>query len=352
MAAAGTTRVVKLVGGVFGYAPEPAAGAVPPPFLRPDDQLFINARSAFHCLVAHLRPNTVWLPSFLCPILTVAASLARIRYYAPAQIVGHDQGRWLSDVQAGDVVLFIDYFGFPSPRDLLARASRRGACVVEDACQALLTATVGENADFVLFSPRKFVGVADGGILSPRGERRIPSIDWKSAPNDWWRTSMGAATGRAAFDRGGSDRGWHEQFQRAEATAPIGPFPMSDLCRAALVSHFDYREISARRRENYSFLSATLPGLALFSDLEEAVVPLGFPALFENRDQVRSALFADEIFPPIHWPIDAVVPREFRASHRLAGKILTLPCDQRYGLATMERMADVVKGVARPCTDI
>jgi hypothetical protein len=289
----------------------------------------------------------------LCPVLAVAAtSLARIRYYAPAQIVGHDQGRWLSEVQAGDVVLFIDYFGFPAPRDLLARASRRGACVVEDACQALLTENVGQNADFVLFSPRKFLGVADGGILSPRGERRIPSIDWKTVPNAWWRTSMGAATGRAAFDRGGSDRGWHEQFQRAEATAPIGPFPKSALSRAALANHFDYREIAARRRENYAYLAAKLPGFALFSDLEEEVVPLGFPALFENRDQVRSALFADEIFPPIHWPIDAVVPREFRASHRLAGKILTLPCDQRYGLATMERMADVVKGVARPCTDI
>ena len=57
--------------------------------------------------------------------------------------------------------------------------------------------------------------------------------------------------------------------------------------------------------------SAKLLDFALFASLEAGVVPLGFPALFENRDQVRRALFADEIFPPIHWPIDAVVPLEF-----------------------------------------
>src|SRR4029077_15348588 len=114
--------------------------------------------------------------------------------------------------------------------------------------------------------PRKFLGVADGGILSPRGERRISSIDWNTDPDDWWRTSMAAATRRTAFDRGGSDRGWHAQFQRAEATAPIGPFRMSALSRAALADHFDYRNIAARRRENYEYLSAKLPAFALFSD--------------------------------------------------------------------------------------
>jgi dTDP-4-amino-4,6-dideoxygalactose transaminase len=289
----------------------------------------------------------------LCPILAVAAtSLARVRYYTPDQIAGYDQGTWLTAVQLGDVVLFIDYFGFPCARDWLARAARHGACVVEDACQALLTATVGENADFVLFSPRKFLGVADGGILSARGRRPLPSIDWKTAPGDWWRASMEAATRRAAFDRGGSDRGWHEQFQRAEATAPIGPFRMSDRSRAALANQFDYRQIAARRRENYRYLCAKLPDFALFSDLDEGVVPLGFPALFENRDRVRRALFAEEVFPPIHWQIDSGVPVEFDASHRLAARILTLPCDQRYGVEVMERMAGIVKGVARPCTDI
>src|SRR5205823_14481890 len=132
-----------------------------------------------------------------------------------------------------------------------------------------------ENAAFVLFSPRECLGVADGGILAPRGQRRIPSIDWKADPDDWWRIAAGAATRRAAFDRGGSDRGWHEQFQRAEATAPIGPFKMSALSRAALASHFDYREIAARRRGNYEYLSEKLPGFALFSGLDEEVVPLG-----------------------------------------------------------------------------
>ena len=82
-----------------------------------------------------------------------------------------------------------------------------------------------------------------------------------------------------------------------------------------------------------------------------AALAVGAAANWEETRK-RFVSFADEIFPPIHWPIEAVVPLEFRASQRLAGKILTLPCDQRYGVAAMERMAEVVKGVAQPCTDI
>ena len=40
-----------------------------------------------------------------------------------------------------------------------------GAWLLEDACQALLSDEVGRFSDFVLYSPRKFLGVPDGGVL-------------------------------------------------------------------------------------------------------------------------------------------------------------------------------------------
>ncbi len=45
-----------------------------------------------------------------------------------------------------------------------------------------------------------------------------------------------------------------------------------------------------------------------------------------------------EIYPAVHWPIADVVPPEFETSHRLAGEIMTLPCDQRYDRSDMERI--------------
>lgn len=339
-----------IVGGMFGSMPPHAAvRGHDPPFLRPDDVTFLNARSALHCLVAQLHPETVWLPSFLCPILTeVAAAQAKVRYYDPV-ILAQATGDWLGDVGAGDVVLFIDYFGFAYPREWLVQAAGQGACVIEDACQALLTCGVGNHADFVLFSPRKFLGVADGGILSARGDRALRPTEWQPVATEWWSTTLGACTQRADFDLHGGDRGWFELYQQAETTAPTGPFRMSTLSHSAILDQFDYPQISRRRRENYLHLARRLPEYALFPRLDEGVTPLGFPAVFDNRDHVRRHLFAEEIYPPIHWQIRSVVPPARRASHELAGRIATLPCDQRYDIDTMERVVDAVRRVATPC---
>jgi hypothetical protein len=344
----------QIVGGLFGYETSSRASrARVVPFLQRGDLLFLNARSAFDHLLGSLRPRNIWLPAFLCPTLVAVSSAhGEPRFYQPSvgrRLAGDE---WLKNVGAGDVVLFTDYFGFGTPGRILAAAARRGACVIEDACQALLTDGTGKHADFVLFSPRKFLGVTDGGVLSSHRGRRLPRVVWRKTPRVWRDTMLCAARGRAVFDRGGENRDWFELFQRAEATAPIGPFRMTTLSQKALWTQFEYAEISRRRRENYRLLATQLPELALFRRLPTGTVPMGFPAVFGNRDTVRGQLFAEEIYPPIHWPIAGFVPKSFVDSHRLSEQILTLPCDQRYELATMERLASIVKGFARPCRDI
>ena len=78
-----------------------------------------------------------------------------------------------------------------------------------------------------------------------------------------------------------------------------------------------------------------------------SIVPLGFPLRVLERDRVRDALFDQEIYPPVHWPLKGVVPRRFVESHRLSAEILTLPCDQRYCPDDMERMASIVTKAIR-----
>jgi dTDP-4-amino-4,6-dideoxygalactose transaminase len=147
---------------------------------------------------------------------------------------------------------------------------------------------------------------------------------------------------RREFDLYGGARGWFDLFQKSEAEAPCGAFAMSEFSRTLLLNCFDYSEIGERRRENYRVLNDALRRFAVFPDLPAGVVPLGFPIRARDRDRLRHALFDRGIYPPIHWPIEGVVPPEFESSHRLAARILTLPCDQRYDGSDMERMARVV----------
>jgi dTDP-4-amino-4,6-dideoxygalactose transaminase len=82
--------------------------------------------------------------------------------------------------------------------------------------------------------------------------------------------------------------------------------------------------------------------VALFSNLPAPVIPLGFPIRTKERDKVKQVLFAREIYPPVHWPIQGAVPQEYADSHKLASDIMTLPCDQRYDGDDMDRISQVV----------
>jgi len=72
-------------------------------------------------------------------------------------------------------------------------------------------------------------------------------------------------------------------------------------------------------------------------------VPLGFPVEVANRDAVLTRLYAERIFPPVHWRIAGHVPDAFAECHRRSNSIMTLLCDQRYDEADMARMVECFK---------
>jgi hypothetical protein len=345
--AEGTLAAAHL-GGVFGLASAaPREHVSPPPFLRPHDFLLTNARGGLRWLCQELRPSKLWLPSFLCPVLVPAvADVCRFEFYHQARDLSRNRGNWLRQLQPGEGVLVIDYFGFPGDTETAATARERGAWVIEDACQALLSEHVGHNADFVLYSPRKFVGVPDGGIVSPRQGNGLPIRNHPVPPADWWLDAFSACRLRAEFDRYGGTQEWFRLFQVSEAKSPREPYRMSMLSQALLEKAFDYVEIARLRRRNYAHLLGLLGEFSLFPELDSQTVPLGFPIRIPQRDRVRDVLLREHVFPPIHWPLAGAVPAEFAESHALAAEIMTLPCDQRGSLEALTRMAEIVrKGV-------
>jgi dTDP-4-amino-4,6-dideoxygalactose transaminase len=253
--------------------------------------------------------------------------------------------QWVSEVTSGDLVIFIDYFGFPYDRQLGLCVKEKGAWVLEDACQALLSREVGGSSDFVIFSPRKFLGVPDGGVLILNRELDFHDIDLVPSPAEWWLQAFCAGVLRREFDVHGGNRRWFELFQQTELTSPIGYYAMSELSKALLMHSFDYSTISQQRIDNYRLLARALADIALFPSLSANIVPLGFPIRVKNRDRLRQVLFDHKIYPPVHWPIRGIVPGKFRDSHKLAGEIMTLPCDQRYDAIDMKRMAELVNEV-------
>lgn len=355
------------VGGVFGL-PE-ACPWMPRrprqttyPWNSPSDRTrtvewLANSRCALWRILDARRPRRLWLPSYLCDTLLESARMSgtEVRFFPMTGSLLPDGKRWLSEVEPSDAVLMIDYFGFLAPEVWWQVIRSTGCLSIEDASQALLTDGVGRFSDYVLYSPRKFIGVPDGGMLvSCTRTAALAPTALRAAPADGWLASFEATWLRREQDRGGVSGPWFERFRAGEAAQPCGPYAMSDLSRRVLERGWDLRAVTAARRRNYRRLCASLLPWALFPELPPGVAPIGFPVRLSNRDAVRTALIDERIFPPVHWPIRGAVPDKFVRSHRLANELMTLPCDQRYGLADMDRMAAVFraagpgKWVAKP----
>ena len=341
----------RIMGGMFGF-PETldGAGHSTLPFPMDNAASLANGRCALLVLIGLLKPRRVWLPAYLCPsiIAAVERSGVPIRYFATDYDLQVVPGA-LSDAGPGDLVDIIDYFGFPADRALMQQVRDAGAWLLEDACQGMLTRGVGRTADFMLFTPRKFVGIPDAGILiSNRDDVDLRHVNLEPPPPHWWMLTFSAAILRREFDLYGGDKLWFTQYQALEEDMPLGPFAMSDMSRMLLTSAFDYADISRKRIDNYAILAEALADLALYPNRSDDVVPLGFPVRLANRDEVRSVLYAHDIYPPVHWPFPGILPDEFTESYRLQRNIMMLPCDQRCGPDDMRRMIDLIRPIAVP----
>lgn len=334
------------MGGMFGLQGEIRGNPAKAHRMNPDGLLLVNARSAIWFITRHLAPRIVWLPSFLCGAICEAVSKAgaEVRFYPMDYDLRMASDLWIDEVDQEDIVVFIDYFGFPCDPLPVQTAKSRGAIVVRDACQALLTPAASDY-DFTVFSPRKFFGLPDGGILVDH-YARIPRPDIvPAAPTEWVEAALTASRLRRDFDEKGGENLWYGVFREVERDAPVGFHAMSSLSQSLLNDDLERQASSERRRRNYAILLEQLRSLALYPELPASAVPLGFPIRHPEREALRDRLIANRIYPPVHWHLADVVPQGFAASHELSSRILTLPCDQRYGATDMQRLIRCVATV-------
>ena len=332
-----------ILGGVFAL--EPMSEATTMPFGAGNVQYFLSVRCALTAVIEAHKPKTAWLPSYLCgDILTpFLHKKVAIRLYAIDARLRVPNRSWIGEIQPGDVVLAIHYFGFPNRGFPAAAAASQGAIIVEDASQALFLPQQFPESLGILYSPRKFLGVPDSGILVARGETGVESIKLQPPPLNWWREAVEVNVKRREFDLIGQPSGgnnWFAQFQRVESEFPVGLFRASDLSRAIL-SSVDYDAIRTRRRANYAKLLELAGRQAVFPVLPPEIVPLGFPLRARGglRDRILRQLHAARIFAPVHWPIQSIVPASFEESHKLSRRLITLVCDQRATVEDMEWQA-------------
>ena len=333
-----------VIGGVFGLqAPDLSGGLPAPPFARGHVRYFLSVRCALMGLCQALNPRAAWLPSYLCGVLAdpFTRQGIAIKFYGVSYDLTLSSEEWITDVNPGDLVLVIHYFGFPHRAFPAARIKERGACIVEDASQALFLPQVFPESSCILYSPRKFLGVPDGGVLVSAGDLGLERTPLAAPPQAWWKLAVAVSQSRRDADLTAAPaNGWYRLFQEYEASYPVGLYGISELSRMLLEAR-EFEPIRSRRRANYLALLETLSAFALYPEMPEDVVPLGFPVRVDaaERDGILNRLYGRRIYAPVHWRLAGVAPATFTESHELSRSTLTLICDQRYTPSDMAREA-------------
>ncbi len=300
---------------------------------------FATARAALAALLGARKIRRLWLPAYCCDTLVegpLSVGVEVAWYDVDAQL-DTDVAGLEAGLVAGDAVLAIAYFGRAPDDGLRALAARRSDILwIEDRAQALDTG-VASLGTVTLYSPRKLLGVADGGILV--GEH-LPSPTVEPADEaELWRSN----DLRRADPDGLSPEPWFTAFRAREvafdaAPAPCGPRTLATLQGLPLAAE------AAARRRNWRVLAGRLGTVALWPDLAPTFAPLAVPIVVDDAGGLVARLAAQRIWAARHWA-DLPSSKAFAVAHALSQRCVSLPVDGRYDAEDMSRIADAVLAI-------
>ncbi len=324
--------MVEAMGGFFEL--ELRRGQHPYPHAR----AYNLVRSAFQALLLAQQARRVWIPHFICSVMPDAARAVDVEVVRYALNEALEPSA-LPALGSREVFLYVNYFGLKEAyiRDTLA--SRYGGALIVDNSQALFSAPV--DGIPTLYSPRKFVGVPDGGWLVNSACHLEQLVPGNSA------NRFSALLGRLA----NGPEAHYADFQNTEQALGTEGMRAMSAITARLLDSIDYDEVARRRQDNFAQMHFALGAFNLLDTLDFTPTPaLCYPLLMKDAqeaEKVGSALLEQRIYVPCYWRdvlSDSSAPGMERDMSR---RLLPLPVDQRYGACDIARLADLILQASR-----
>ena len=306
--------------------------------------LVSSGRAALTLCSRHLGGGPVLIPAYGCPALTQAVTTAggtAVYYPGDAQM----GPLWsllpgLARRHGAHAVLIVHPLGWLRETDaVLPLRQTHGLAVVEDASH-----TLGNAPNLRCLGPTVTSAVA----ASLRKVLPMPTGGFATVPDG----PMGAggdafAAARTVAFRLPPGPQRHRALSRAEGVLDAGraggPLPAEAarvLTQLAATPEAAGAQWRGQCRQNWSALLEGLRGTTcrpVFAALPDGVCPAGFAVRAHSRTRLAQFLLQRHIEATLHWPIAPEARQALsREEHLLAGTILTLPCDGRYGTREMD----------------
>ena len=279
--------------------------------------------------------NVLHLPEFLCPSVKCVVVNAHPNIEIRPYSIGESFEPLDVEIQSNDEIFYsYDTFGLSSHKTRLAIS------VVADNVHALFKPR--RSADYTFTSLRKYLGVADGGLLYCPTNIVEPatSLDPDHVRHLLVRQHASARSGYTAFQDS-------EDWLAGALSQAMSRFSRS------IMAQIDLAEIKRRRAANFCALHERFARDNALRDIIDRALSAGeiglfsYPFLRPGRGEVRSKLHAKNIFAPLLWQFAEEDSNLSEFERTLAEDTLHLPIDQRYGPDDIARMADIVIDVLR-----
>ena len=297
----------------------------------PQGILVNSGRHALEFILRSLGKDVkkVYLPYYTCDV--VLEPIRRLNldydyYYIDRNLEIAEPRR----LEAGEYIILNNYFGIKD-RYISEMVKVYGERLIVDNCQAWYAKP--ENGANFIYSPRKFFGLPDGGVVAGLSCNDVVLPDGFSAgrcSHLLKRIDSGAFSGYMDF-KANSKQLKDEPLTR-----------MSHLTEC-LLNQIDFEKAKSRRRRNYEILHSRLSainGLHL-PPLTDFECPMVYPYLTEKRD-LRRFLIENKVFVATYWPDVSEKRGVGELENSLTQDLLPLPIDQRYGEKEMNFIVNLI----------
>jgi dTDP-4-amino-4,6-dideoxygalactose transaminase len=253
------------------------------------------------------------------------------------------------------------YFGRRSEiGDLAEHCRARDIKLIEDCALSLFSAGVGTLGDAAIFSLRKTLPVANGGILNiaTQNPDLLPTLPAPPA----WTTTRGAVSnlarwaGRTSIAHTSSDdSGEMPDMPAAYYYQPDAPIAGASRLARGIINRANKTAIVQQRRANYEALWRELKGVnpiaPLWTDptLQPDECPLGLPILVNKKALCVARLNEAGIAVSPWWSgFHRDLPwNDFQEAVCLKKRLILLPVHQALTPANMEFIAATVRRIAK-----
>lgn len=319
---------MKAIGGYFGLELDNNTSTHPFPRC-------IAVNSGRHALEyilinTHPKPSKIYLPYYTCEVVLEPIKRMGLEYEF-YYLNNNFEIKCYPKLKDNEYIIVNNYFGIKD-KYIEKVFSIYHEHLIVDCAQALFSPII-EGVKMFL-SPRKFIGVADGGYAFPNYESKVKLEQDQSTDRSIHllrRIDTGAESG-------------FKEFQKDDETLSNESLKgMSNLTKSILKTT-NIAKIIERRRLNYMILHNALSfqnGLKL-PDINEFRCPMIYPFWSEDK-ALRKKLISNKIFVATYWSNVLEWCNRNSIEYQLADKLIPLPIDQRYGIEDMNRIIHVIR---------